>query len=195
MQWGGSKWVREANLVSLHFTAWISLLRLRRSEVHFFFFFFLTSEVLGLSQKSSGLGAVEGSRVKSVCHSWPPPLERVWEGFLLLPRGNLTALLGVDGSCCCCSWWSSCQLPREAGCVWRCLWAPEAKDWEKPGFSFWCTSLTPPHSAPFPGYLPLRSRDSGFPLVVCKTRWLKEVGLFARNFSSVVHSSKYWSAL
>lgn len=37
--------------------------------------------------------------MKSVCHSWPPSLERVWEGFLLLPRGNLTALLGVDGSC------------------------------------------------------------------------------------------------
>lgn len=39
-----------------------------------------------------------------------------------------------------------------------------------------------------------RSRDSGFPLVVCKTRWLKEVGLFPRRFSSLVHSSKYWSA-
>lgn len=40
----------------------------------------------------------------------------------------------------------------------------------------------------------LQSRDSGFPLVACKTQWFKEVGLFARHFSSVVHSSKYWSA-
>lgn len=137
-----------------------SLETLKVRSSFFFFFFFLTSEILVLGQKSSGLGAVEESRVKSVCHSWPPSPEHVWEGFLLLPRGNLTALLGVDGSCYCCSWWSSCQLPWEAGCVWRFLWTPETKDWEKPGFSFWCTSLTPSHCVPFPGYLSLQSRDS-----------------------------------
>lgn len=126
--------------------------------------------------------------MKSVCHSWPPSPEHVWEGFLLLPRGNLTALLGVDGSSIAVLGEVVASFPGKLAVFGGSCGLQKLKTEKSLALAFGALHSSLPTVYRF---LATCLYSPEIPSGCVRNSVARGGGVFARHFSSAVHSSKY----